>query len=275
MNDELKRAAEKLGESLETLFETRTAAIGVMRNLESLAQVAIQAETLRLEHRLGEDHPKTVAMRSRLEANRKIVHALEIEKEMVSIRPAHVARDHYLLEGRVTESKGRGLPGLTVSLAAPDGPPVREVPSVQTENAGYFAIRIDPELGRKLTDVHRKGVHVVVAHEKAVLYTSPRPIQLAPGRMPFQEIVIGLRGPDKPSPGGPSGPAGPVKDKPKPNPTEPVKPEPVRPEPVRPEPVRPEPVRPAPVPPTPGRIDPTRPPTPVKRLRPDAPKKKK
>jgi hypothetical protein len=265
MSDDINRAVEKLGESLDSLFEERATEIASLRNLQAVSRVALQSEVVRYEQRYGAAHPKTLRLKSRLETNKTVLRALEVESELVAVRPAPRTEGELLIEGRVSDSLGRGLTGLTVALTDARRNRVREVEAVETGRGGYFALKLAAEIVPKLQETYREGIFLgVFADRGTQVHQGRKPLALEPEGVPFQEVAIARAEFPSPRPGpapGPSPGPGPTPGPspvpgpgptPAPGPTPgPVRPAPepapgpVRPQPT-PGPVRPSPLRPRP-----------------------------
>ncbi|HKP98445.1 MAG TPA: hypothetical protein VJ385_22130 [Fibrobacteria bacterium] len=153
--DEAHALQEALGASAEEAW-------GRLRDIQIATQVLGQYEALRLEARLGAEHPRVLELRSRLEDVPVVAAEADREWEAARIRPGPAPTGAAILLGHVRDPKGRGLPGLSARLEDAKGAPVAAVKPALTGAHGEFTLAVDeaaaaPPEGSTLAIRNRQG----------------------------------------------------------------------------------------------------------------------
>jgi PASTA domain-containing protein len=159
------------------------------------AQVAVlsllQHEALRIETKLGPQHPRTVQLKARLEGNLQVVHALEAERQLARIEVPEVVQDGALIHGRIVDEDGLGIDRLLVALVDQSGAPTRDTNESTSDASGYFAIPLDPETVDRLLKKYTSGIFLAVfTPRRRLVHQQARP--LAPARGARLEVEISV-----------------------------------------------------------------------------------
>ena len=239
---------ERLQKALAELTGVRATALERAEVTQTALYTALQREAVRQRSRGREQ--RAAAIEKRLVEQRRLVADLAAERHRARIVPVAVPAKSAVIDGRITDTAGRGLGRLTVRLVDRAGNPVDGVDPTMTDRNGYYALTLGP-----VDDgVERPAARLMVqAPDGRALYSSKTALKpQAEGRLRHS---VRLQRADLRRPFG---------DPLRPEPLEPVSPvrptdDPARPSdgPVRPtdDPVRPSDDRLRPTDPDPG--DPT------------------
>jgi len=190
--DDIGRALESFNEGLNSLFDLRVSELSQFRNLRGVARVAMQAELARAEDAYGPNDPRTLNLKSRLEVNKNVLRAIEVETDLVAAKPVSPPGEgELLIEGRVADSKGRGAPSLVGALTDANRQRIRAVEPATTDRSGYFALRLAEPVLAKLREAYKEGVYLAVYTQKNVLANwREKPITLDAKEVPFIEVTL-------------------------------------------------------------------------------------
>lgn len=184
-------AVQVFAKSLADLRQTRLQSFTDVRNLQAASRVALQAETARLTARYGPEDPRTLRMKARVGSTAVIARALALATDRLAVGVTVPSQDEAVIEGRVTDNLGRGLPALSVALADAKGSRIRSIVPVATARAGYFALRIPEDTLKRLCKSHPDGVFLVVLDEAGKsAHLVDQPVKPEPGKTVPADIVL-------------------------------------------------------------------------------------
>ncbi|MGA2488769.1 MAG: carboxypeptidase-like regulatory domain-containing protein [Anaerolineales bacterium] len=135
--------ATQVSDLLDQLSSSRENALGDMLAIQTSTQALLQNEEQRLGKKLGPDHPRVQELHARRLAQLDIMRGLAVERQVASIRVPAIKENETLVQGRVVDEQGRGIPGVHVLLADDKGKTLVETQAV-TDGSGYYALRLDP-----------------------------------------------------------------------------------------------------------------------------------
>ena len=174
-----------LTDSLEDAFShfehDRLEALRGLREIQVLSQSMLQREAKRLSRKLGAEHPRVRQLEAQLEHNCRLVQELEVELEVASIQTPRVEEDEALIHGRVTDEHRRGIAGLIVHAQDESGQELQFLGSAETDDVGYYALRIDPVAVERLAEEAVGKIDLVVG-TKAGEVVHREPVPLKPGK---------------------------------------------------------------------------------------------
>jgi len=167
--------------SLRKQKSDRLAALSGAVNTQVAMQAFFQHEALRLEKKLGAQHPRVRQMKSRLKSNLQVINSLEIERQLSRIETPQVEGETALIHGRIADEDGLGIEGLTVRLMDQSAIPIRGATEAVTDASGYFAFVIEPETVDSLNAAApRAGIFLgVLTNRRRLAYQQPNPLTLA------------------------------------------------------------------------------------------------
>lgn len=194
MKDPVKCVTEELRADMERLGNVRSESLGSSAQLEIMTRVFLQHEARRVEAKLGPRHPRTARLRARLESGAAIARALEVERQVYRIKVPDVTGEAALVHGRTVDDQGRGIAGLLVCLLDATGTPLGEVPDATTDDSGYFAHPLDPELLGRLLETQEDGIFLGTFTPRGQpVHRSRKPLALDQGARLFSEIKLDRR----------------------------------------------------------------------------------
>ncbi|HWP42963.1 MAG TPA: PASTA domain-containing protein [Blastocatellia bacterium] len=183
--------AHEFDKALRELKRERLAALEEAATAQLLLHSMLQHEALRIENKLGREHPRTRQLKAGLQTRLQLARALEIERQVIGIEVPEVADEAALVHGRIVDEDGLGIGRLIVCLVEGSGEPVREAGESTSDASGYFAIAIEPEALDRLLKQYPEGIFLAVfASKRRALHQEPAPLALARGARLFHEIRL-------------------------------------------------------------------------------------
>ena len=201
--------AAQLGAQLKGVVEQIKALVGDSRQIAGLAMVhASRMESAKLrsldrDHavlalKLGDKHPRVVALADRIEQHRALDVNLQSLDARVASRPPAVAEESSIIYGRVVSNDGQPVSGVTV---AAHGEAARAMATDVTDSKGRYELRVKVP---KSTISKSKSEKAEQAAEKSSselrlevtgvgerrLHRGPMSIPLDAGGATYREIVL-------------------------------------------------------------------------------------
>jgi hypothetical protein len=152
-----------LAEMFDTVQEQRLRFIEDLREVNLTARGLFELESARLSRKLGAENPRVQAMAARAENRLELLEALEVEAQIAKVRAPVVDNASALVHGRIVDAALRGVAGAEVRLVNAKGEDLGAAP-IKTDEAGYYAIEIKPEVAAKIGPEQK--VFLSVAGEK-------------------------------------------------------------------------------------------------------------
>lgn len=152
-----------LAELFDALQEQRTQFIGELRDVNLGARTLFDIEAARLARKLGGENPRVQAMAERAQNRLELLEALEVEAQIAKVRAPVVDNSSALIHGRIVDAGLKGVAGAEVRLVNARGEDLG-VGAVRTDEAGYYAIEVKPEVAAKIGPEQK--VFLSVAGEK-------------------------------------------------------------------------------------------------------------
>ena len=151
----------------------------------------LQHEALRIETKLGSQHPRTVRLKARLQGNLQAIHTLEVERQLARIEVPAIVQDGALIHGRIVDEDGLGIERLLVALVDLPGSPVRDTGEPTTDTSGYFAISLEPDAVDRMLKVYANGIFLaVLTPRRRLVHQQPKPLTVAHGAVLGVEILL-------------------------------------------------------------------------------------
>ncbi|MGI8521629.1 MAG: helix-hairpin-helix domain-containing protein [Actinomycetota bacterium] len=197
MTDE-ERLAGFIGTLEDVLTGLRDGRLETLDGLlerQTMGRILLQNEAVRMDRKLGEDHPRSRYLRVALEQNAEGIRDLGVELETSTILPPEVEEKQTLLHGRVVDEDGRGVPNLLVSLTDESGRILHSLGRSETDTSGYYALVIDPDALQKESEAVESGVLVTVDTSKdELVHRTFEPLKVSEGdRKLLDQVVLDRR----------------------------------------------------------------------------------
>ena len=190
-NIDLRVFERDFKEALEEQRATGLSTLARLGEAQALLQAFLQHESRRVESKLGADHPRSRSLKVAVDDNFAQIEALSAELEISRIRVPAVDEGDALVHGRVRETGGRGLPGLTVCLVDRAHEALAAIDPATTDRSGYYSIAVRVGAGRdtNLARSSRIFLAVFTAGGK-LLHRGKQALELAKGARLQIEVTL-------------------------------------------------------------------------------------
>ena len=163
LNNDKASTKNALVEFFEMVQDQRLQFVEQLREVNLAARGLFELEAARLAQKLGPENPRAQAMLARVDNRLELLDALEVEAQIAKVRTPAVDEASALIHGRIVESRLKGVANAEVRLVNEKGEDLG-VPPVKTDEAGYYAIELKPEVAAKFGPEQK--VFLSVAGEK-------------------------------------------------------------------------------------------------------------
>ncbi len=183
-----------LDEILTGLRDGRLEALGGVLESQIMGRILLQNEAVRMDRKLGEDHPRSRSLRVALEQNAEGIKDLGVELETSTILPPEVEAKQTLVHGRVVDENSRGVPNLRVCLTDQSGRTLHSLGTSETDTSGYYALVIDPDALQKESKAVERGVLVtVITRKDELIHRTFEPLKISEGdRKLLDQVVLDI-----------------------------------------------------------------------------------
>jgi len=187
----LERLTGTLEEFFANLENSGSEALNELKELEITSRVLLQNEAARLDRKLGEDHPRSRALRSSLEQNLENIIEVTAATQIAAITVPKVDENQTLIHGRVIDEESRGVGDLFVSVEDEEGRTLTPLGRSETDASGYYALVVDPDELEKVSEAAKEGVFLTVRTGKdEVVHREFDPLRIAEGDRETVEVVL-------------------------------------------------------------------------------------
>jgi len=139
---------------LNQLEDMRQDELHNLTQFQAARQALLGLEVQRLSTKLSADHPRVQKLQAQRISNARVINGLETQYEVASVKPPEIGQDEALIEGRITDEYRRGMANLKVTLEDEQGNPIKVAGTVKTTAAGYYALKLDPEVLQQIPDAY-------------------------------------------------------------------------------------------------------------------------
>jgi hypothetical protein len=173
---------------------TRAEALEELHQVRDAWTSYLQRARLRLANRLGEDHPRVLALDAVVAANQQLTSAVKLEVDRANTGSVEADERSWILHGYVRNSRLQGQPNLTVAICDRAGKWVQELGYACTDENGYFKLRYQ-KASRHADEAKAAGappeMRIQVSdRKKHILTTDRNPVEIEPGQVDYREVVI-------------------------------------------------------------------------------------
>ena len=173
---------------LDALQQQRVDLLGSTIDIHVGIGLLAGAEADRLAGKFGADDARVQLLRDRSDAVAARVDALSIEQEIATVRtPPPPPAAGALIQGRVTDMAQRAAGQVTVQMIDEKGQAVAGIDPVQTDDSGYFAFELTPEMVKA---AQSKLSIVVRAADVQLVPAAVQPIAVAPGATQVMDVSL-------------------------------------------------------------------------------------
>jgi hypothetical protein len=173
---------------LDALQQQRADLLGSTIDIHVGIGLLAGAEANRLADKYGADDARVRLLRDRSDAVAARVDALSVEQEIATVRtPPPPPAAGALIQGRVTDMMQRAAGQVTVQVIDEKGQAVAGIEPVQTDDSGFFAFELTPEMVKA---AQSKLSVVVRVADVQLVPAAVQPIAVAPGATQVMDVSL-------------------------------------------------------------------------------------
>ncbi len=184
-----KETLNYIDDSTDKIDELRLSGLKEEQNTQLIKDEVLQREKKRLEAKHGNAHPAVYAAESRMAYNKQMFIALDNEIVKASNKTPPFPTNAWRVQGRVFDTNGNPVKGVTVFLADPTKKWIEAAGNACTLESGYYALTVEENQLVKIDQ--KQPLYLAVSDKnKKVLYFASRPISIAKGLIYQQDIYF-------------------------------------------------------------------------------------
>ena len=181
-NPNLDIFIQNLKDVFDLFEDAESDTLNSLRDIQAIRNSIRHHEAIRLERKLGAGHPRILEIKARIERTPAMVNELDVEVEKAKVKVPEVNERDALVHGTVTDDRGLGLSGLTVYAENDEKEPIRFIGSAETDASGFFALRLDPETIKRISDIQGEGAFIAVRTSgRLVVHRQDKPLVISEG----------------------------------------------------------------------------------------------
>lgn len=177
-----------LADLFETVQDQRLQLIEQVRDITLSSRGLFELEAARLAQKLGPENPRAQAMRARVDNRLELLDALGVEAQIAKVRAPLVDDASALIHGRIVAAGLKGVASAEVSLVNDQGEDLG-VAKVKTDEAGYYAIELKPDVAERLGSDQKLFLSVAGERGKVVPATAEG-FTITAGERTLREVVL-------------------------------------------------------------------------------------
>lgn len=159
--------------------------------VQALKKRQLAQEKQRLSVKLGEDHPRVRQIAARLDRSERVEKGLVVLIDESGVRAPAAGETDWQVEGRVLDAKGKGVPGVTVSLFDKRRRWVRPLGYSCSDEFGFYAIKYTPKKGAEESELEAQELIVTVSgQDYKVLCQHPDPVTIRAGQTEVRNVTL-------------------------------------------------------------------------------------
>jgi hypothetical protein len=192
MNTQQESSQISLSEILQALQDhvadadlLRAAGLEGLQGIRAVKAIGMQRELIRLGEKLGDQHPRVLALTDALALNQSFIRDLSVEIDRAKTQVPTVNRDTWVVHGFVHKQDGTGVPALTVMLYDSQGLRAKDVDYAYTDERGYFKL----EYG-KVSDSSVSLYLRITDGQGRLLFRDDFSLTPTAGKVDYREIVL-------------------------------------------------------------------------------------
>ncbi len=178
-----------IDQSAEQLDEQRLAGLKELQDTQLVKEEVLQREKKRLETKHGETHPEVKNAENRLRYNKEMFVGLKKEIERASVKTESINKTSWRVHGRVFDSGGNPVKGVTVFLSDRNKKWIEILGSSCTNELGYYALTADEKIIARVAKDQPLFLSVSDKNKK-LLYMATEPVMAVAGIIVYQDIYL-------------------------------------------------------------------------------------
>ena len=132
----------ELDQAIKSADPVRAASFQKLHRVRTIKTKNQERERLRLTEKLGDKHPRVLALQAKIDINYEVARKLNIESVRARTEAPRVESDSWLVHGRVLNNQLEPVPGMMTALYDRSGCPIQTCGSEITDKTGYFNLTI-------------------------------------------------------------------------------------------------------------------------------------
>jgi hypothetical protein len=179
----LNQILKALDSSIDKLDQTRAADLMELSLARSARFAGLARDRARLVEKLGETHPRVVALDRDIALHKEVLNGYAAESAASSAKLPKVDARSWALYGNVVDGTRRPLEGVTVALYHGDVWDQRAGYSC-TDSSGRFVLQV-ADAAKMET---RLSLHVL--KDRKTIHVDPQPVTIQPAHAEYREVVL-------------------------------------------------------------------------------------
>jgi hypothetical protein len=191
-----EQVKKELDQATKSADSIRAGSLQKLQRMRSSKIKSQEREQKRLSTKLGDSHPRVIALQAKIATNYEVVRNLKIETVRAQTVTPVVESDSWLVHGRVLQQL-EPVPGMKTALYDRSGCPVDACGNKVTDKTGYFNLTIKNV--SEITEKQSVELFVyVLDKDDVVQHRDKRPLTVVAGQAQYLEIDLGEEGIDRP-----------------------------------------------------------------------------
>lgn len=176
---------------LRKAFGNPQVGLRTFKDIQVLQRAIFKQEALRLQKKLGPEHPRVLKLNARLEQNRKLIQAFDIEKQKASVRIPKVEAEEALIHGRAVTPAKLGVESLSVFAEDKKGNVLSVLGEAKTDLNGFYAFKAD---AAAVAELEGQEIYITLRDAQGnLIQRESEAIQLSAGARVYRDVSVSLQ----------------------------------------------------------------------------------
>lgn len=211
----------ELDQAIKAADPVRLESLQKLQRLRSVKTKTQQREFVRLSAKLGDSHPRVIALQARIDTSTQLKRNLKVESMRAQTVTPQVESDNWLVHGRVLNTQLEAVSGVKVALYDRSACPIETCGSEVTDRTGYFNLMlkravkttrgvdelqtnavgkaqasittnatVNDNARNETNTASSDGFLYVLDKNNVILHRDKRPLAIGPGQTQYLEIVL-------------------------------------------------------------------------------------
>lgn len=184
----------ELDQAIKSADPVRAESFQKLHRVRSIKTKNQERERLRLTEKLGDSHPRVVALQAKIATNYEVARNLKMEAVRAQTEAPRVESSSWLVHGRVINNLLEPVPGMKTALYDRSGCPIETCGSEITDKTGYFNLTIkkvaDDARDTSATNKKMEGFLYVLGKDNVTVHRDKRPLAILAGQAQYLEVVL-------------------------------------------------------------------------------------
>lgn len=176
---------------LRQAFGNPQVGLRTFKDIQVLQRAIFKQEALRLQKKLGPEHPRVLKLNARLEQNRKLIRAFDIEKQKASVRIPKVEAEEALIHGRAVTPAKLGVESLSVFAEDKKGNVLSVLGEAKTDLNGFYAFKAD---AAAVAELEGQEIYITLRDAQGnLIQRESEAIQLSAGARVYRDVSVSFQ----------------------------------------------------------------------------------